>query len=250
MNVNPSSRMPWHPAISHMGVGLKRLKTPSRIVARPCAFMALMMLCAAAFIRADTVKLNDGTVLDGDIISENETQLTMEVQFASGTITRKETVTKTDVAQIIRLTPEQKAERARERAFKKLEAYQLDSATSFPLSYYDHVINNVLRQFLIQYPDSSHTKAVQDKLSQWLAERDEVASGQAKYKGQWMRADAVPTRSTASAPATKNEPAPPALPPAPPPAAMNDVLEWLQKYWVYGAVVALAGLWIVSRFFT
>ena len=147
------------------------------------------MLYAAAPVRAESVRLNDGTVLDGDILSENETQLTIEAQFASGTITKKETLNKADIAQVTRLTPEEKTQRAMEMAFKKLETYQLDSMTSFPVSHYDEVINDVFHPFLIQYPNSPYAKAVQEKLTQWLRERDEAASGKAKYRGKWLTAD-------------------------------------------------------------
>ncbi len=188
MRIDPSVPDALASHSQHLGDGLNQLRMPSRIIARLCAFLALAMLCTAAFVRADTVKLNDGTTLEGDILSENETQLTIEAQIASGTITKRETVNKADIIQIMRLTPEQKTQRAMEVAFRKLEEYQLDSMTSFPLSHYDQVINDVFHQFLIDYPGSPYLKAVQDKLAQWLAERDEVASGKAKYKGQWMLA--------------------------------------------------------------
>ena len=144
---------------------------------------------------ADTVKLKDGTVLEGDIVSEDDTQLTVEVKFAAGTITSKRTVRKTDVVQITRLTEEQKAQRAMERAFEQVQEYQLDPNTSEPLSYYDHVVNDVFRPFLRLYPNSPHEEEVNKKIAEWTAERDKVASGLARMGNEWMPRDEAERRA-------------------------------------------------------
>ena len=145
-------------------------------------FVAGIVLLA----HADTVKLKDGAVLEGDIVSEDDTQLTVEVRFAAGTITSKRTVRKTDVVQITRLTEEQKAQRAMERAFDQVQEYQLDPGTSEPLSYYDHVVNDVFHPFLHLYPNSPHEEEVNKKIAEWTAERDKVASGLARMGNEWM----------------------------------------------------------------
>ena len=143
---------------------------------------------------ADTVKLKDGAVLEGDIVSEDDTQLTVEMRFAAGTITTKRTVRKTDVVQIARLTEEQKAQRAMERAFEQVQEYQLDPNTSEPLSYYDHVINDVFHPFLRLYPNSPHEEEVNKKIAEWTAERDKVASGLARMGDEWIPRDEAERR--------------------------------------------------------
>jgi hypothetical protein len=144
---------------------------------------------------ADTVKLKDGTVLEGDILSEDQTQMVIELQFASGTIKTKRTVNKADIAAVIRLTEEQKAQGAMERAFEQVQEYQLDPNTSEPQSYYDHVINDVFRQFLSRFPNSPHKKEVNEKLAEWVAERDKVASGLARLGNEWMPRDEAERRA-------------------------------------------------------
>jgi hypothetical protein len=167
---------------------VSHIRISSRIYARWIACLAFSTLCLAAVVRADTVKLNDGTVVEGDILSEDETQLVINAEFASGTITEKQTLNKSDIAQVTRLTPEQKAARDMERAYRKLQQYQLDPNTSGPLSYYDQAIDDVFRPFLQQYPASPYTNAVANMISLWQADRDKVASGMGKYHGQWMNA--------------------------------------------------------------
>ncbi len=169
------------------------IRISSRIFAHWIGCLAFGALCLAAVVRADTVKLNDGTVLEGDILSENETQLTINAEFASGTITEKQTVNKSDIAPngITRLTDEQKAAREMERDYQKLQHYQLDPANTFTLSQYDKAINDVFHPFLVQYTNSPYIAQVQDKIAQWQTERDEVASGKARYKGQWMSAESA-----------------------------------------------------------
>ena len=143
---------------------------------------------------ADTVKLKDGAVLEGDIVSEDDMQLTVEVRFASGTITSRRTVRKTDVVQITRLTEEQKAQRAMERAFEQVQEYQLDPNTSEPLSYYDHVINDVFHPFRRLYPSSPHEEEVNNKIAEWTAERDKVAGGLARMGNEWIPRDEAERR--------------------------------------------------------
>src|SRR5258708_40333320 len=101
-----------------------------------------LVICA----RADSVRLNNGTVLEGEILSEDDIQMVIEVALAGGTILKRETIKKAEIAQIKRLTLEQKAERAMEAAFKDLQRYQLDPSTSRAVSYYDQVITEVLRK--------------------------------------------------------------------------------------------------------
>lgn len=149
---------------------------------------ALIVVCAAGWVLADVVKLKDGTVLDGTILSEDDKQIAVEVELAGGSITRQETVDKSNVVEVVRLTPEQKAERQMQQDYEKAKKYQLDPAKSFPLGTYNQAIDGVFRKFLTQYTNSPYQQEITDKIAQWEAERDTVASGQRKYRGAWMSA--------------------------------------------------------------
>ena len=154
------------------------------LVGLGCCVLAVM---SAAW--ADQVKLKDGTVLDGTILAEDDKQITIEVAFGSGTITRQELVDKSNVVEIVRLTPEQKAEQQMTRDYEKAKKNQLDPATNYPLAAYDPVINDVFRKYLAQYTNSPYQQEITGWIAQWEAERDMVASGQRKYRGQWMSLD-------------------------------------------------------------
>lgn len=146
--------------------------------------LVAMGLCVTAM--ADTIKLKDGTVVEGNILVENEAQVTIEATYASGTITKRQTFSKADIAEIVRLAPEQKAEREMQLAYERLQKYRLDPKSSQPLGDYDHVIGDIFRSFLSQYTNSPYHKEIEEKIAGWQAERNQVAAGKMKVGGQWI----------------------------------------------------------------
>jgi hypothetical protein len=151
-------------------------------------FVSLCLALAAAFLaaaHADTVVLKNGTTIEGTIVAEDDSQLTIEVQYAGGTITKRDTISKSDIAEIRRLTDE-------EKAWLEVQQLALNPLSSFSLERYDTAIHGVFRPFLERFPDSAHREEVTAKLALWEAERAQVAAGMTKYRGQWMSAaDAV-----------------------------------------------------------
>jgi hypothetical protein len=135
-----------------------------------------------------TIKLKDGRVLEGPVVVESDQQITIEAQFANGTITRKYQVDKSDIATISHLSPVDRDQRLATVAYHDLGKYHLDPQNSYPLSYYDTAINQGFLPFLQQYPRVMETTAVTNRLAEWQEERDKVASGQVKYHGRWMSA--------------------------------------------------------------
>jgi hypothetical protein len=148
----------------------------------------VLFALAAVCARADTVTLKDGTVLEGDIRGEDDTTLSIYLEFAGGTITETRQINKTDIASVARLTPEQRVAWQAKRDYDRTEKYQLNSNVSYPLDYYDRVVRDVFHKFLANHPDSAYTSNVTTRIAQWETERDQVASGQMKFHGQWMPA--------------------------------------------------------------
>jgi hypothetical protein len=146
----------------------------------------LLLLGLGSSAPADTLKLRDGTVLEGNILSEDETQVTIEVELASGSITKKQVVNKTEILRLVYLTAEEKAQRLMEMAFQRLLRYQLDPVGSQSLNQYDHVITDVFGRFLAQFPDSPHEADVRRQLSMWVAERNRVANGSVRFGNDWV----------------------------------------------------------------
>jgi hypothetical protein len=135
-----------------------------------------------------TIKLNDGRVLQGPVLLENDQQIIIESQFANGTITRKDQIDKSTIASISHMSAVDRDQRLATIAYHDLGMYQLDPQNSYPLSYYDTAINDGFRPFLTLYPRALEAAVVTNRLAEWQEERDKVASGQVKYRGQWMTA--------------------------------------------------------------
>jgi hypothetical protein len=154
--------------------------------------MALVL--GAYCVQADTVKLKDGTVLEGPITAENDTTLSIYIERSGGTITQTREINKTDIAQIIRWTPEQKATWQMNHDYDNLQRYQLNSNASYAVGYYDQIVDGIFRKFLTEHPDSSHVAGVTARIAEWKAERDLVAAGNIKFHGRWAPAAEAATQ--------------------------------------------------------
>jgi len=137
---------------------------------------------------AETVKLKNGDVIEGTLIAEDDQQVTLEVRLAGGTITSKRVYKKSEIAEIVRPTAEQKAQAEIQAAYEAARKNQLDPSSSFPLTQYDKVISEEFAPFLAKYPTSSHVAEILKLSDEWQKERDQVAAGKGKARGQWMSA--------------------------------------------------------------
>ena len=135
---------------------------------------------------ADTIKLKDGTVLEGEILSETPTNISIEVASAGGRIMNTTVVPVANIAEVARLSPEQKRDMLMQHEFTRLQTYTLNSNVSYAVEYYDKVMNGIFRKFVRTYPGSPHEAEVTDRIKQWQAERDRVAAGQFMSGGEWM----------------------------------------------------------------
>ena len=159
---------------------------------RTCCCLILAACTLAGFCaRADTVKLKDGTALEGEIVAEDDSTVAILLEFAGGTISQTRHISKADIAGIIRWTPEQRAKRQATRDYEKLQKYQLNPSTSYAAEYYDQVITNDFHKFLADHPNSSYASNVTERIVEWKAERDLVAAGNVKFRGRWSPAAEV-----------------------------------------------------------
>src|SRR6266851_1334603 len=74
-------------------------------------FAGLLFLVPPAALKADTLTLNSGEVLEGQILSETETQIEIRASFYRGTIFSTRQVDKSDIQSIVRESVEQKQEK-------------------------------------------------------------------------------------------------------------------------------------------
>jgi hypothetical protein len=232
---------------------------------------------ALGWARADTVHLKTGETLEGSILRETDTNITVEVELAGGTILSTAIISRDQIAEVVRSTPEQLAQRAMERAYANTRKYQLDPMTSYAPDYYRLVIDGVLLRFLADYPNSPHTNAVEARLHEWVIEQGTVASGKAKYNGIWMRAEEVarlrtearahsntnPDKTTAKTPSPSASGKASASDLAATPtmetatagtAAQRDVVDqvggFIRQYWVVGIIAVVVVLWLCVHIFT
>ena len=83
----------------------------------------LFFLVHSAVLRADTLTLKSGEIVEGQIISETETQIEIEASLYHGTIFSRKQVDKTDIQSIVRETLEQKQEK---EAYANLAKFTLN----------------------------------------------------------------------------------------------------------------------------
>src|SRR5579859_3507909 len=238
---------------------------------RPCTwarwcrlFMALVL--GACYTRADTIKLKDGTAVEGSITAENDTTLSIYIERSGGTITQTRVINKADIASVVRWTPEQKAEWQMNHDYISLQRYQLNPTSSYALEYYNQIIDGVFRKFLTQHPNSPHAAGVNARIAEWKAERDLVAAGNVKFHGRWSPAAEVADQlehertqqlarqnpslksqtTTATQPA-KSQPTPQA--PVSSSDALTDIVAWAKNNWMGMTMVVLAIVFLITRFF-
>ena len=147
------------------------------------AVIAVLGLAAQSF--ADTIKLNSGETITGEIVLDAGPTVKVRVSNASGTIFSVRDVLRSDIKEIRRGTD---SETTILEAVQNYRRYQL-APNSYPLAYYDSVISGVFMKFLNTYPQSMYRFEVQNALKAWNTEREEVARGSIKRSNQWYRGD-------------------------------------------------------------
>lgn len=153
--------------------------------------LVILFLAMGLPLRADTLKLKDGTVLEGEITAEDDFAISIYLEFSRGTITQTRRINKVDIAEIIRWTPEQKKNWRMQRDYEWMQKYRLNSKTSYLVEYYDYAIDSVFQKFITDHPDSPYTSNVTARIAEWKAERALVSAGNIKFRGRWAPAAEV-----------------------------------------------------------
>src|ERR1035438_1254672 len=74
--------------------------------------VGMLVLGHPALLKADTLTLKSGDVLEGQIVSETETQIEIRVSLYRGTIFSRRQVDKSDIQSIVHESLEQKQEKS------------------------------------------------------------------------------------------------------------------------------------------
>lgn len=143
------------------------------------AALALFAM-SAALAPADTIKLKDGKSLDGTIIAEDASSVTIKT-IVVGKITDNKIVQRADIASIVKKTPEDDAA----EAVKKL----LPSEDFLQPSAYNKLIAEGPDKFLATYPNSKYRAEILAVKKSLTDEQAQTRRSMRKVDGKWLNGD-------------------------------------------------------------
>ena len=132
---------------------------------------------------SESIELQDGTKVEGKILSVTAENVTIEVQ-TSPTIRGAKSYPRADVAKIRRAGQD-------DIAFEDI-ARITAPATADNASVYETLLQPV-RQFMQDYAYSKHMPQARQLVATLESERDRIAAGEVKVDGEWVAADASPS---------------------------------------------------------
>jgi hypothetical protein len=141
--------------------------------------LSLLCLPLAAY-GGESIELQDGTKIEGRILSVTSDAVTIEVQ-TSPTIRGEKSYPRADVAKIRRAGQD-------DMAFEDI-ARITAPATADDASAYETLLEP-LRNFMRNYAYSKHMPQARQLVATLESERDRVAGGEVKIDGEWFAADA------------------------------------------------------------
>jgi len=143
------------------------------------ATLALFTVCVVT-ASADTIKLKDGKTLDGTIIAEDATSVTIKT-IVVGKITDNKIVPRSDIASMVKKTPEDDAA----EAIKKL----LPSEDFLQPSAYNKLIAEGPDKFLATYPNSKYRAEILAVKKTLTEEQAQTRRSMRKVDGKWLNGD-------------------------------------------------------------
>ena len=132
---------------------------------------------APLLARAETVTLATGEKLEGKILQESGTDITLEIKVSSS-INDERVISKQDIEKIEKVLPD-------ETAYLEIRNFKTDPQTSFRPETYDRILE-ALKRFVAIYPASAHAAAVKQTLADFQAEKTRVDAGEVKFLGKWL----------------------------------------------------------------
>ena len=145
----------------------------------PVCLLAAVIGSAGLSLAGDIIKLKTGEKLDGLIVSETPTEVTIEIQTGKGgSIKDPRKIARKDIAELIKATPDQ---------FEAAElAKLLPSPDMMTDAAYQKVITEKLEPFLKKYPASRYKADVEAILKAYKEEMAKAKTGAKKLEGVWV----------------------------------------------------------------
>ncbi len=141
-----------------------------------------LMFVATSVLGADVVTLNSGEVLEGRILSENDSLIRIEVPNKSRTIFSTKIIEKTQIKSISRESKERQEERT---DWEALSSYALYPNQELAKEQYAAGIA-AFQAFVRKYPQSTHIGEANAKIAEWQAEAAYLEKGKVKFANKWM----------------------------------------------------------------
>ncbi len=149
--------------------------------------LLLSLVCLPlATILAESIELQDGTKVEGRILSVTPKTVLIEVQ-TSPTIREEKSYPRAEVTKIQRASQD-------DIAFQEIAAVSAPVTADDP-AVYDGLLGS-LRTFMKNYGYSKHMREARKLAATLEAERARVAAGELKIDGQWSRSGASPAERT------------------------------------------------------
>jgi hypothetical protein len=140
------------------------------------------MFCATAF--GDTVVLTSGEKLEGKILKETDTEVTIETR--AGGIVDERTIKRSEISSVGKASPD-------EAPWQALRGLKLGN-NSMQVEQYDQYLGS-LKAFLTQYPESKYKPEAEKLVAEFEAEKQRVAKGERKLSGNWISKEEVQRES-------------------------------------------------------
>jgi hypothetical protein len=142
----------------------------------PTIFPIAVLLAAASPAPADTITLKSGAKLEGRILEETATEVTVEYRESASIVDRKK-IKRDDIASITKETPDMAAWAA--------IAASRPGANSLPAAQYESVLRP-LTAFIAAYPQSAHVEEAKKSAAAWEEEKKRVDAGEVKINERWL----------------------------------------------------------------
>ena len=136
----------------------------------------LPLLFLSCTVFADTITLTNGEKVEGRVVSESATELTVEYRESAG-ITDQKVLKKSDVTSVVKEQPD-------EAAWKTIKDFKL-GAYSLPARQYDEIAKP-LTFFASTYPQNAHIAEVKKMQAAVEAEKARVDAGEVKVADKWL----------------------------------------------------------------
>lgn len=154
----------------------------ARVCHLPLLISVFGLYCGT--VLADTVLLKTGESVEGKVLSETETSITLEYNLTPK-IKDTRIINKSDIKELTRLTPAQ-------TAFKEGKlAELLPTPDLLGPGDYERIIQDQLRTFVVKFPGTPQADEAETIIQTLSEEKQRVANGELKVDGKWLDAQTV-----------------------------------------------------------